>query len=121
MNPHPQSPPPIPPFLRRGYLQPEAQDECRAMAYDLYTAGNYPQAEMVSRDLLASDPTHWYHHCLLAASLEKMGRFTESLAQLQVALRHLPGHRRLLALQMAIANSAVRAAHSYLTNASTRA
>jgi hypothetical protein len=99
-------------------IPPEVLDICRTTGYELYKARNYPQAELVSRGLVAADHLHWYHHCLLAATLQKLGRFSEALAQLEEGLRHLPGQPRLLALRTAIAQSAVRAASRLLTQGS---
>ena len=88
----------------------EEIDTCRTTGYELYKAGNYLQAELVCRGLVDTDPTDWYHHCLLAATLQKMGRFAEAIAQLDWGLHLLPNHFRLLALRNAIARSAERTA-----------
>ena len=97
-------------FHDSNYLAPEALDVCRMTGYELYKARNYPQAEVVCRGLVAADNQNWYHHSLLAATLQKMGRYSEAVAQIEEGLRCLPGQPRLLSLRTAIAYSALRAA-----------
>jgi Flp pilus assembly protein TadD len=97
-----------------GEIPSEVLDICRTTGYELYKARNYTQAELVCRGLVAADDRNWYHHSLLAATLQKMGRFAEALSQIEDGLRCLPGHPRLEALRSAIAESAVRAASRLL-------
>ena len=97
-------------FKDTNEIPPEVLDICRTTGYELYRARNYPQAEIVCRGLVTADHLNWYHHSLLAAALQKMGRFSEALSQVEEGLRSLPGNPRLLALRTAIAQSAVRAA-----------
>ena len=91
-------------------IAPEALDTCRMTGYELYKARNYVQAELVCRGLVAADQHNWYHHSLLAATLQKMGRYAEAIAQVEEGLRYLPEQPRLLSLRTAIAYCALRAA-----------
>ena len=87
----------------------EVLDQFMAIAFQLYKDGRYPQAEIVCRGLLAADHRYWYPYSLYAATLQKMGRFGEAIAQLDQGLRHEPGQPKLLALREAIRKSAGRA------------
>jgi tetratricopeptide (TPR) repeat protein len=75
----------------------QALDECLSMAYRLYSQGRFAQAEVMCRGLVAADHRYWYAHALLAATLQKLGRFREALAEVDEGLRHEPGNDKLLA------------------------
>src|SRR5262245_65352238 len=82
-------------------IPPEVLDEFMAIAFQLYKGGRYPEAEIVCRGLLAADHRYWYPYSLYAATLQKMGRFGEALAEVDQGLRYEPGQPKLLALREA--------------------
>ena len=88
----------------------EVLEVCRHTAYQLYRNRHYHQAEAVCRGLVAADHLDWYHHSLLAATLQKQGRFSEALAQVDQGLRTLKVEPRLLRLRAAIVKSAAETA-----------
>ena len=93
-------------------VAPELLSVCRRVAWDLYKARNLAQAEIVSRGLVASDPADWYHHALLAATLQKQRRFPEALAQVDEGLVRFPGQLDLVVMRAEIFTSSKRLAEA---------
>jgi tetratricopeptide (TPR) repeat protein len=89
-------------------IPPEVIDEFLASAYQLYRDGRYSEAEIVCRGVVAADHRYWYPYTLYAATLQKMGRFREALAQVDQGLKYEPGHPQLIVLRDEIVASAAR-------------
>ena len=100
-------------------IPPDVLDQFMATAYQLYTAGRYAAAEVICRGLIAADPTYWYPYSLHAAALQRLGRFQEALAQVQVALRCEPGNARLIVLRRHIARCAASRRSRYTSRLRT--
>jgi hypothetical protein len=86
----------------------EVLDQFMATAFQLYQGGRYPEAEVICRGLLAADHRYWYPYSLYASTLQKLGRFQEAVAQVDLGLKYEPGHPKLLALREAILGSRAR-------------
>ena len=93
-------------------LPAEVLAVCRSTGWDLYDARHLAQAEIVARGLVAADPGEWYHHSLLAATLQKQARFGEALATVDDGLARHPGHPQLGKLREEIIASAGRLAEA---------
>lgn len=77
----------------------DALDQAMGMAFQLYKAGRYAEAEIVCRGLLASDHRYWWPHSLLAAVLRRTGRCAEALQAVERGLHHEPGQPKLLLMR----------------------
>jgi tetratricopeptide (TPR) repeat protein len=74
----------------------EALDAVMAVGFQLYQAGRYPEAEVLCRGLIAADHKYWWSYSLYAATLRRVGRLDDALAQLETGLHHSPGEPQLL-------------------------
>lgn len=77
----------------------DALDAVMATAYQLYQAGRYPEVEVLCRGLIAADHTYWWSYSLYAATLRRMGRLREALAQLDKGLGYEPDAPKLLLMR----------------------
>lgn len=77
----------------------DALDQAMGIAFQLYNAGRYTEAEIVCRGLLASDHRYWWPHSLLAAVLRRTGRYAEALGAVERGLRHEPYQPKLLLMR----------------------
>jgi predicted Zn-dependent protease len=77
----------------------EALHAVMAVAFQLYQAGRYSEAEVLCRGLIAADHKCWWSYSLYAATLRRLGRITEGLAQLEAGLDHSPSEPQLLHMQ----------------------
>ena len=59
----------------------EALDAIMAVAYQLYQAGRYPEVDVLCRGLIAADHKYWWSYSLHAATLRRLGRLAEALAE----------------------------------------
>jgi tetratricopeptide (TPR) repeat protein len=73
-----------------------ALDTVMALAYQLYQVGRYPEAEVLCRGLVAADHKYWWSYSLYAATLRRLGRPEEALAQLEKGLAYEPNEPKLL-------------------------
>jgi len=80
----------------------EALDAVMALAFQLYQAGRYREVEVLCRGLVAADHTHWWSHALYAATLRRLGKLPEALAQVERGLLCEPQSSRLIALRAEI-------------------
>ncbi len=67
-----------------------ALDTVMALAYQLYQVGRYPEAEVPCRGLVAADHKYWWSYSLYAATLRRLGRPEEALAELEKGLAYEP-------------------------------
>ncbi len=99
-------------FLERNPMRtllamPQAYlDEAMALAYQLYQAGSYTEAEVMCRGLLAADHRYWWAYSLHAAVLLKLGKPREALVQIDLGLDYEPGQPKLLAMKRDILTAA---------------
>jgi tetratricopeptide (TPR) repeat protein len=73
-----------------------ALDTVMALAYQLYQVGRYPEAEVLCRGLVAADHKYWWSYSLYAATLRRLGRLPEALAELDKGLAYEPNEPKLL-------------------------
>jgi len=74
----------------------EALDAIMALAYQLYQLGRYPEVEVLCRGLLAADHKYWWSYSLYAATLRRLGRLSEALAEVEKGLAYEPNEPKLL-------------------------
>jgi len=77
----------------------EALDAVMATAYQLYQAGRYPEVAVLCRGLIAADHTYWWSYSLYAATLRRLGRLRDAVAQLDQGLVYEPGAPKLVAMR----------------------
>jgi tetratricopeptide (TPR) repeat protein len=73
-----------------------ALDTVMALAYQLYQVGRYAEAEVLCRGLVAADHKYWWSYSLYAATLRRLGRLREALAELEKGLAYEPNEPKLL-------------------------
>jgi tetratricopeptide (TPR) repeat protein len=73
-----------------------ALDTVMALAYQLYQVGRYAEAEVLCRGLVAADHKYWWSYSLYAATLRRLGRLREALAELEKGLAFEPNEPKLL-------------------------
>ncbi|HEX7558663.1 MAG TPA: tetratricopeptide repeat protein [Usitatibacter sp.] len=88
----------------------EALDAIMALAYQLYQVGRYADAEVLCRGLIAADHKYWWSYSLYAATLRRLGRLREALAELDKGLAYEPNEPKLLFMRGEIAEALVREA-----------
>jgi len=74
----------------------EALDAVMAVAFQLYQAGRYSETELLCRGLIAADHKHAWSYSLHAATLRRMGRPHDALAQIETGLAYQPDEPKLL-------------------------
>ena len=79
-----------------------ALDTVMALAYQLYQVGRYPEAEVLCRGLVAADHKYWWSYSLYAATLRRLGRLPEALAELEKGLAYEPNEPKLLFMRREI-------------------
>ena len=77
----------------------EALDAIMAVAYQLYQHGRYPEVDVLCRGLIAADHKYWWSYSLHAATLRRLGRFAEALAEVEKGLVYEPAEPKLVAMQ----------------------
>jgi len=77
----------------------EALDAVMATASQLYQAGRYPEVAVLCRGLIAADHTYWWSYSLYAATLRRLGRLRDAVAQLDQGLVYEPGAPKLVAMR----------------------
>jgi hypothetical protein len=87
----------------------EALDAIMAVAYQLYQAGSYPEVDVLCRGLIAADHKYWWSYSLHAATLRRLGRFAEALAEVEKGLVYEPAAPRLVAMQQELREAIARA------------
>ena len=73
-----------------------ALDTVMALAYQLYQVGRYAETEVLCRGLVAADHKYWWSYSLYAATLRRLGRLREALAELEKGLAYEPNEPKLL-------------------------
>ena len=91
----------------------EALDGIMALAYQLYQVGRYAEAEVLCRGLIAADHKYWWSYSLYAATLRRLGRLPEALAQLDKGLVYEPSEPKLLFMRREIGEALAREARSH--------
>ena len=74
----------------------EALDAVMAVAFQLYQAGRYSETEVLCRGLIATDHKEAWSYSLYAATLRRMGRPHDALAQIETGLAYEPDEPKLL-------------------------
>jgi predicted Zn-dependent protease len=77
----------------------EALHAVMAVAFQLYQAGRYSETEVLCRGLIAADHKSWWSYSLYAATLRRLGRIDDALAELNAGLDHSPTAPQLLYMQ----------------------
>jgi tetratricopeptide (TPR) repeat protein len=77
----------------------EALDAIMAVAYQLYQAGRYPEVDVLCRGLVAADHKYWWSYSLHAATLRRLGRLREALAEVEKGLVYEPDQAKLVSMQ----------------------
>jgi predicted Zn-dependent protease len=83
-------------------ISDQALDAVMALAYQLYQAGRYQEAEVLCRGLVAADHTYWWSYSLFAATLRRLGKLREALDALELGLRYEPHQPKLLYMRAEI-------------------
>ena len=86
----------------------EALDAVMAVAYQLYQAGRYAEVEVLCRGLSAADHTYWWSYSLYAATLRRVGKLPEALAELDKGLAYEPKNEKLLLMRSEILEAIAR-------------
>jgi len=86
----------------------EALDAIMALAYQLYQVGRYADVEVLCRGLIAADHKYWWSYSLYAATLRRLGRLPEALAQLEKGLTYEPNEPKLLFMRSEIGEALAR-------------
>ena len=79
-----------------------AMDAVMALAYQLYQAGRYAEAEALCRGLIAVDHTYWWSYSLHAATLRRLGKLRDALDALEAGLVYEPNQPKLLFMRSEI-------------------
>ena len=87
-----------------------ALDAVMALAYQLYQVGRYPETEVLCRGLIAADHKYWWSYSLYAATLRRLGRLREAMAQLEAGLVYEPNEPKLLFMRSEIGEALAREA-----------
>lgn len=77
----------------------EILDHAMAVAYRAYRAGQYEDAEVLCKGLLAADHRYWWVYSLYAAVLRNQGRVREALVQVECGLRYEPDQPKLITMR----------------------
>ena len=85
-----------------------ALDTVMALAYQLYQVGRYAEAEVLCRGLIAADHKYWWSYSLYAATLRRLGRLREALAELEKGLTYEPNEPKLLFMRSEIREALAR-------------
>jgi hypothetical protein len=86
----------------------EALDAVMAVAYQLYQAGRYPEVDVLCRGLIAADHKYWWSYSLHAATLRRLGRLAEALAEVEKGLVYEPAEPKLVAMQKELRGAIAR-------------
>jgi tetratricopeptide (TPR) repeat protein len=86
----------------------EALDAVMAIAYQLYQAGRYPEVDVLCRGLVAADHRYWWSYSLHAATLRRLGRLPEALAEVEKGLVYEPGQAKLVSMQSELRSAIAR-------------
>lgn len=81
------------------HIPEDALDAVMATAYQLYQVGRYPEVEILCRGLIAADHKYWWSYSLYAATLRRLDRIEEALAELEKGLAHEPASPKLLLMR----------------------
>jgi tetratricopeptide (TPR) repeat protein len=96
----------------------EALDAIMALAYQLYQVGRYADVEVLCLGLIAADHKYWWSYSLYAATLRRLGRLREALAELEKGLAYEPNEPKLLVMRREIGEALARQMRSSETSAS---
>jgi predicted Zn-dependent protease len=88
----------------------EALDAVMAVAFQLYQAGRYAEVEVLCRGLSAADHTYWWSYSLHAATLRRVGKLPEALAELEKGLAYEPKNEKLTLMRSEIIEAIAREA-----------
>jgi tetratricopeptide (TPR) repeat protein len=97
----------------------EALDAIMTLAYQLYQVGRYADVEVLCRGLIAADHKYWWSYSLYAATLRRLGRLPEALAQLEKGLTYEPKEPKLLFIRGEIREALARQESSTIAQASS--
>ena len=97
----------------------EALDAVMAVAYQLYQAGRYAEVEVLCQGLSAADHKYWWSYSLHAATLRRLGRLPEALAELDKGLGYEPQQEKLLLMRTEIVGAMAQQASNTPTSTPT--
>ncbi|HVV51272.1 MAG TPA: tetratricopeptide repeat protein [Polyangia bacterium] len=100
-------------------ISDQALDAVMALAYQLYQVGRYAEAEVLCRGLVAADHKYWWSYSLYAATLRRLGRLPEALAELEKGLAYEPNEPKLLFMRSEIREALAQREMSVATPASS--
>ncbi len=83
-------------------ISDHVMDHVMGIAYQLYRAGRFTEADIVCKGLIACDHRYWWPYSLHAAVLRRLGRFEEALAQIDEGLTYEHQQPKLLTMRMEI-------------------
>jgi tetratricopeptide (TPR) repeat protein len=99
----------------------EALDTVMALAYQLYQVGRYAETEVLCRGLVAADHKYWWSYSLYAATLRRLGKLREALAELDKGLGYEPNEPKLLFMRGEIREALAQQESSPVAQASATA
>jgi hypothetical protein len=91
-------------------ISDEAMDTVMAVAFQLYQTSRYIETEVLCRGLIAADHKYWWSYSLYAATLRRMGRFSEALEELEKGLVYEPTEPKLLYMRQELRELVAREA-----------
>lgn len=100
-----------------------AMDQAMGIAYQLYLAGRFSDAETVCKGLIACDHRYWWSHSLHGTVLRRLGRHEEALKAVEEGLRYEPGQAKLSLMRAELLITLARkraAAHQSVPASTTR-
>ncbi len=90
-------------------ISDEVMDHAMGIAYQLYRAGRFAEADTVCNGLIACDHRYWWPYSLHASVLRRLGREEQALAQVDQGLKYEPQQPKLLLLRAELLITIARA------------
>jgi predicted Zn-dependent protease len=76
-----------------------AMDHAMGMAYQLYLAGRFAEAQTICTGLIACDHRYWWSYSLHASVLRRLGRADDALRAVEKGLQYEPHQPKLLLMR----------------------
>ena len=90
-------------------ISDDVMDHAMGIAYQLYRAGRFAEADTVCKGLIACDHRYWWSYSLHASVLRRLGRDEQALAQVDQGLKYEPQQPKLLLLRAELLITIARA------------
>ena len=90
-------------------ISDEVMDHAMGIAYQLYRAGRFLEAETVCKGLIACDHRYWWSYSLHASVLRQLRREDEALARVEQGLKYEPRQPKLLLMRAELLVTIARA------------